>query len=113
MAMVSMIGAGACEATIEGLRAEFGAVLAARILEAEMADFLWEARVRERYLGQEIGFEDDADAELFRVKILSFLAGNWHAGTCLADGDGRLVALLWERAFERREDAEGAFERAG
>ena len=32
--------------------AEFGAVLAARIMEAEAVDFLWDARVKERYLGQ-------------------------------------------------------------
>ena len=43
--------------------AEFGAVLAARIMEAEAADFLWEARVKERYLGQhfDVCFPPDDD----------------------------------------------------
>lgn len=106
-------GEGRCEAAIDSLRAEFGAVLAARIVEAEAADFLWEARVRERYLGQDFGCGDDADVELSRVGILSRLAGTWHVGACLADGDGRVVSLLWSARYERREDAEAAFERPG
>ncbi|OYW46431.1 MAG: hypothetical protein B7Z08_01000 [Sphingomonadales bacterium 32-68-7] len=112
MARVSVVGEGACEAVVEGLKAEYGAVLAARILEAEAADFLWDARIGERYLGQHFGYADDAEDEHSRVAILSLLAGNWHVGTCLADGDGQVVALLWSRRFERREEAEFMFSRA-
>ena len=112
MNTISAMGQMGCEAAVEALRAEFGAVLAARIMEAEALDFLWEARVRERYLGQHFGLEDDGDGELSRVAILSFLDGSWHAGVCLADGDGAAVELLWQRRCEARDAAQAAFERA-
>ena len=112
MNTISAMGEASCEAAVEALRAEFGAVLAARIMEAEALDFLWETRVRERYLGQHFGFEDDGDAELSRVAILSFLDGAWHAGVCLADGEGDAVALLWQRRCDDRGAAQAAFERA-
>jgi hypothetical protein len=53
MNMMSTIGRG-CDAAVDALRAEFGAVLAERIIEAEAVDFLWESRVAERYLGQQV-----------------------------------------------------------
>ena len=115
MTMISAIANGRCEALVEGLRAEFGAVLADRILEAEAVDFLWEARVKERYLGQhlDIGFGDgEGERELARVAVLSFLGGFWYAACCLIDGDGMVVDLLWKRNFDGREAAEAAFERA-
>jgi hypothetical protein len=52
------------------------------MLEAELVDFLWDARVRERYLGQQIGWDldqEDASQELSRVAILSILDGCWYA----------------------------------
>jgi hypothetical protein len=104
-----------CDAVVEGLRAEFGAILADRILEAEAADYLWEARLKERYLGQhlDVGFgEDDCETEVARVAILSFLGGVWHTASCLVDGEGMAVDLLWKRKFDRRESAEAAFDRA-
>ena len=108
MNMMATIGRG-CDAAIDSLRAEFGAVLAERIIEAEAVDFLWEARVRERYVGQLIGSDlDDEDAaqEFSRVAILSVLDGRWYAGMCLVDGEGVAVELLWKRPFTRREEAE-------
>ena len=86
--------------------------LADRIVESEAADFYWEARVRERYLGQY--FDDDADAsdaddELARVAILSYFAGRWHVGACLVDGEGRAVGMLWRRSFDDLAEAEAAF----
>lgn len=103
------------EHVVEGLRAEFGAIQAARILEAEAADFLWEARVRERYLGQhlDVGFDlEEDELELSRVAILAFLDGRWHVATCLVDGEGSAVDLLWKRCFDDLEQAEAAFDRA-
>lgn len=108
MNMMTNIGRG-CDAAVEALRAEFGAVLAERILEAEAADFLWDARVQERYLGQQIGLDfddDDASQELSRVATLSVLDGRWYAAMCLVDGEGTAVELLWKRQFERRGEAE-------
>lgn len=116
MAYISAIVGGACEGLVDALRAEFGVVLAARILEAEELDFLWDARVAERYLGQhygpEIGLEDDGEGELSRVAIVSFFDGLWRAAVCVADGDGEAVALLWERCCEGRDEALAAYERA-
>lgn len=104
---------------VEGLRLEFGSAeigaLAERILEAEKAEFHWESRVGERYLGQHflLDFADeDAGEDVSRIAILSFLGGRWHAGVCLVDGDGCAIDLLWLRSFERREDASEAFIRA-
>lgn len=115
MTMISAMLNGGCEAIVDALWAEFGAVMAERILETEATDFLWDARVKERYLGQHIdvglGFDED-ETELARIAILSLLAGRWHVGACLVDGEGMPVDLLWKRSFDDREEAEAAFERA-
>ena len=76
MTMISALDRGACDGLVDALRAEFGAVLAARILEAEALDFLWESRLAERYCGQHSGpdieFADDGETELSRVAIVSW-----------------------------------------
>ena len=104
---------------VQGLQMEFGSVdvgaLARQILESERADFHWDARVQERYLGQHLAFDvgdEDAADELARIAILSFLDDRWHAGICLIDGNGCATDLLWLRSFDRREDASEAFSRA-
>ena len=115
MMTISAMAKSGCEARVEALHAEFGAVLAARIIEAEAVDFLWDARVKERYLGQhfDVCFEaEDDEAELSRIAILSFLDGRWHAGTCLVDGEGTPADLLWKENFSGRAEAEAAFDRA-
>jgi hypothetical protein len=116
MTYVSSIGGGACEGLVDALRAEFGAVLAARMIEAEELDFLWDARVAERYLGQHLQTNlrhgDDRDSELSRIAITSFLDGTWHVAVCLADGDGEAVALLWLQRCAGRDEALATFERA-
>lgn len=99
----------------DALRAEFGAVLAARIMEAEAADFLWDARLKERYLGQhlDVGLgHEDGEMELARFAILSFLGGRWHVAACLVDGEGMAADLLWKRTFDGLDEAEAAFNRA-
>lgn len=88
--------------------------LADRILAAEAADFHWEARVRERYLGQWIGIgtaPDDGEDDLARMAVLSLLGGRWHAGICVVDGEGEAVQLLWLQSFAGLEEAESAFAR--
>ena len=104
---------------VQSLQLEFGSVeigaLARRILETEKADFHWDARVRERYLGQHFSLDVDDEngaEELARIAILTFVAGRWNAGICLVDGEGCAVDLLWLRSFERREDALEVFDRA-
>ena len=112
MSATTMIETGRCDALVEALRAEFGGILAERILEAEAVDFLWEARVRERYLGQhEASFLDDEECcdEVSRIAILSLVDGRWHVGMCLVNGDGSAVELVWKRHFSDAEEAEIAY----
>jgi hypothetical protein len=113
MTMISAVAEARGEALVEGLRAEFGAILADRILEAEAADYLWEARLKERYLGQhlDVGFGDDEDErELSRVAVLSVLGGVWYVASCLVDREGMPADLLWKRNFDSRRAAEAAFD---
>jgi hypothetical protein len=122
MTIISAIPGGSGDAyarLVEGLRMEFGCAdvdaLAERIFEAEKAEFQWEARVLERYLGQHfpVDFGDgDGCGELARIAILSFVGGRWHAGVCVVDGDGCAVDLLWSRSFESGDDAADTFARA-
>jgi len=115
MTMISDMMNGRCEAIVEDLCARFGAILAARIVESEEADFLWETRVKERYLGQhfDVGFDDGEFAEeLSRVAVLSPLSGSWHVAACLIDGEGRAADLLWKQQFGSRAEAEIGFLRA-
>ena len=122
MTMVSLSSASRKDGysqLVRELQAEFRhddvGVLADRIVESEAADFYWEARVRERYLGQHVDLDDDADdagEELARVAILSVFAAQWHVGACLVDGEGRAAGLLWRRSFAGLAEAEAAFARA-
>jgi hypothetical protein len=104
---------------VEGLRMQLGCsdigAIAERIFEAEKVEFHWRSRVRERYLGQHFALDfDDEDSgdDVSRIAILSFVAGRWHAGVCLVDGDGCAIDLLWLRSFDRHEDAVETFARA-
>jgi hypothetical protein len=115
MNIISAVEAGRCEAMVDALRAELGGVLAQRVIEAEAADFLWESRVRERYLGQHFDAFDGLDfssGDVSRVAFLSFLDGCWHAGICIVDGEGAAAALLWKRSFDSPDEAGIAFSRA-
>jgi hypothetical protein len=122
MTIISAIPGGSGDAyarLVEGLRMEFGcadiSALAERIFEGEKLDFHWNARVRERYLGQhfapDVGVEDECE-DLSRMAILSFVGGRWHVGVCLVDGDGCPADLLWLRSFDGQQDAAETFARA-
>jgi hypothetical protein len=114
MTTVSANGNAQCEGLVDALTAEFGSILAQQILECEALDFLWDARLAEHYLGQHVGGSGDGETvsvELSRIVILSHLQGRWSVALCLVDGDGNPVDLLWRREFDRRDDAEFAFDR--
>jgi hypothetical protein len=92
MTMFQPIGQAAdrvMAALVSGLEIEFGrgagAALAARFLAAEEADFHWDARVSERWLGSHESLDDD-DVELDGVAIVGRLDGKWFAATCIVDG---------------------------
>ena len=115
MNMMTTMATCGCGTRLDALEAEYGAMIADRIFEAEAADFLWESRIGERYLGQQSGIDldgDDGDFAWSRIALLSRLGGHWHVGLCLVDGEGVPVELVWKRAFECDRDARALFVRA-
>jgi hypothetical protein len=114
MNMIYAISSRGCDARVEDLRAEFGGILTERIIEAEALDFIWEGRIRERYLGLHVAefAEDEMSEDVSRVAVLSSIGGCWHVGLCLVDGEGEAVDLLWKREYGSRDEAEMALERA-
>lgn len=97
-----------CDARLNSLQAEFGQVLASRMVEAELVDFLWEGRVRERYLGQQDGVFAEAE-ELSRILVISRLDGYWYVALCLVDGEGEPAMLLWRHVAADAAEAEAFF----
>lgn len=99
-------------ALVQGLQIEFGRgageALAQRFLDAEDADFCWDARLQERWLGC-YECREDGWIELDRVAILGKLDGRWFAATMLVDGEGRAHGMLGKRAFANRAAAEQAY----
>ena len=89
-------------ALVSGLELEFGrgagAALAHRFLDAEEADFRWDARVEERWIGTYEGIEDDGLA-LDRIAICGRLDGNWFCAVMLVDGDGQAHGMMGCRQF--------------
>jgi len=99
-------------ALVSGLEAEFGrgagGALARRFLDAEEVDFLWDARVDERWIGAYESFEDD-EIELDRIAIWGRLDGEYFAATMIVDGDGNAHGMMGRRAFECESEARAAF----
>jgi hypothetical protein len=85
-----------------GLELEFGRgageALAHRFLDAEEADFRWDARVEERWIGTYEGIEDDR-LELDRIAICGRLDGSWFCAIMLVDGDGQAHGMMGCRQF--------------
>lgn len=99
---------------VAGLESEFGTRaaegLARHFIEAEGADFYWEARVRERWLGVYESFDSEDDGALDRVAATGFLDGQHFVAVLLCDAFEGVDALLGVRQFEKREEAEAAFD---
>jgi len=119
MAYVSQLEAVSAKATdrvtaalIAGLELEFGRgageALAARFLAAEETDFIWDARVEERWLGAYESVEDD-DFELDRVAILGRMKGRWFVAQLIVDGEGHAHGMLGRRDFKSANTAREAF----
>jgi hypothetical protein len=89
-------------ALVAGLELEFGRgageALAHRFLEAEEADFRWDARVEERWIGAYESSDDD-EFELDRIAICGRLDGKWFCATMLVDGDGNAHGMMGCRTF--------------
>ncbi|HEX4693612.1 hypothetical protein [Sphingomonas sp.] len=100
-------------ALVAGLELEFGRgaaeALAARFLAAEEADFVWDARDQERWLGA-YEVKDDDGFELDRVAITGQFEGRWFVAVCIVDGDGMAHGMTGKRSFETAKAAQKAFE---
>lgn len=88
-------------ALVSGLEVEFGRgageALAHRFLDAEEADFRWDARVEERWIG---AYESpDEDFELDRIAICGRLDGKWFCATMLVDGEGQAHGMMGCRTY--------------
>jgi hypothetical protein len=102
------------ERIVSGLEPSFGRSaaegLARQFIEAEGADFCWEARLAERWLGAYERLDaDDGDA-LDRVAVFGLLDGLFYVAVVLLDAGESVEGMLGMRQFERREEAERAFE---
>lgn len=109
---IGHIGHDSYRALIAGLEDMFGSAgiedLAAHVLASERADFHWEARVRERYLGAYESLDGDEEA-LDRIAIMGLLQGRWFSGIALVDGEGAVHDMTGLCAFECESRAEAAF----
>ena len=81
------------------------------ILAAEEADFHWDARLNERWLGAYWSADED-EIELDRVTIVGRIDGRWFAATSIIDGDGMPHEMTNRRTFDTKHEAEKAFENA-
>ena len=99
-------------ALVSGLEIEFGhgagEALAHRFLEAEESDFLWDARLQERWLGTYESIDDD-EIDLDRVRIAGRLGGRWFVAVMIVDGDGNPHGMMGKREFGGRTQALAAF----
>jgi hypothetical protein len=80
----------------------------AHFIATEAADYHWNARVNERYLGAYEG-DCDGDIELDVVNIIGNLHGLWFVATCIIDGEGRVNDMAKVRHYSSREGAEQAY----
>jgi hypothetical protein len=119
MGMISHLSANGTQtfaALVLELEAEFGssetAGLAAHYLDAEAADFHWEARQIERHLGAYESLDETRD-DLESICIIGFLNERWFVATCIVDGDGAVQDMIRLRHFTSAWDADQAFNRDG
>lgn len=106
------------ERIVSGLESSFGRSaaegLARQFIEAEGADFYWEARIAARWIGAyerlDAGDDQSWGEPLDRVAVFGLLDGLYYVAVVLIDALEGVEALLGVRQFERRKEAERAFD---
>lgn len=78
------------------------------IINAELADFVWESRFVERDLGAWEGFDDD-DESGETVQIIGYFRSRYIVATCIVDDNRHVQMMLKQRQFDNIESAEQAF----
>ncbi len=101
------------ERLVAGLQIEFGMAaaegLARQFIEAEDADFYWDARIAERWLGTYVSLEDEEEM-LDRIAVTGELDGQHFVAVMIAADRKYVQAMLGLRRFESAEEAREAFE---
>ncbi len=101
---------------VRGLAGTVGAaaasVLAARFLEAEEADVLWDARLAERWIGRYESLDGNGDADLDRLAIIGKCGDDWFVAIVIVDGEGHPDGLIGRRSFSDFSEARRAFNEA-
>ena len=102
-----------CLATGRGIadRGYVGEIIDRHILAAEEADFHWDARLSERWVGAYYSADED-EIELDRVAIFGRIDGRWFAAISIIDGDGMPHGMINRCAFDTKHEAERTFEHA-
>ncbi|MCF3947834.1 hypothetical protein [Acidiphilium iwatense] len=99
-------------ALLHDLAHEFGregiVATAARIIEAEQADFHWDGRIAEQNIGDFENF--DGNEQTFeRVAILGYFQGHYYTAICIVDDARRVRWMTDLHIFDGFETAERAF----
>lgn len=101
---------------VRGLTGTVGAaaasVLAARFLEAEEADVLWDARLAERWICRYESLDGDPEADLDRLAIIGKCGDDWFVAIVIVDGEGHPDGLIGRRNFSDFSEARQAFSEA-
>lgn len=101
------------ERLVAGLEVEFGVQaaegLARQFVDAEDADFYWDARAAERWLGTYESLEDEEEL-LTRIAITGQFEGRFFVAVLIVDGDEAVNAMLGLRHFESADEADEAFQ---
>ena len=97
-----------CESAVQR---DFSAGIDRNILAAEEADFHWDMRLSERWVGAYYSADED-DIELDRVAIVGWIDGRCFTAIAIIDGDGMLRGMTDRRTFDSRHGVERAFEHA-
>jgi hypothetical protein len=97
---------------VRDVTAEFGSdgigAVIEKFIAAEQADFCWEGRLAEMYLGAFESFDGDDEA-CERVAVLGYFRCEYYVAICIVDAERKAIALLKSRKFESCEDAEISF----
>ena len=83
--------------------------IADEIIDAELGDFCWDARIAELHLGVIESIDDDETEVRAEVRILGYFRGQYLVATCIVDGEHRLQWMPKVRHYDGLSEAENAF----
>ncbi len=100
------------ERLVAGLEIEFGQAaaqgLVQQFIEAEDADFAWEARHAQRWLACYESL-DDEDALLDRVAVMGRMGDRFYVAILIVDDGDGVQAMLGKREFAMQAEALEAY----